>query len=152
MFLFAILSLLIGATLTAGGVYLLTLSGSPYYVIAGILLLYSGWLGLTKNERVRPVFAVFLILTAIWSVYESGLDWWPLATRLGLFLGLGILLFWKIGYCTGKNFYLATWAMITIALLGTIWVPTHNLDGELNQTIVSDSPRIGQVPDDSWYA
>ena len=39
----AIVMVLIGLTLTVGGAWLLGLGGSPYYLIAGVLLLISGW-------------------------------------------------------------------------------------------------------------
>ncbi|MFM2486223.1 membrane-bound PQQ-dependent dehydrogenase, glucose/quinate/shikimate family [Celerinatantimonas yamalensis] len=152
MFLFAVFTLMIGATLAVGGGYLISLHGSPYYLIAGIFLLYNAWLAFKKSAKVRQIYAIFLILTAIWAVWESGIDWWPLATRLGLFLALGVLLLRRPNPVSGGWFYTTSWTIITVALLATMLVPTHNLNGQLNTKVINDSPRIGAVPDDSWYA
>jgi quinoprotein glucose dehydrogenase len=39
----AIVMVVIGLTLTLGGAWLMSLGGSPYYLIAGLLMLASAW-------------------------------------------------------------------------------------------------------------
>ncbi|WP_235263693.1 hypothetical protein [Nitrincola sp. A-D6] len=63
MLLFSILVALIGLALTAGGVYLLSLGGSLYYLLAGVVLLLNAWLGFKRHALARPLFALFLVIT-----------------------------------------------------------------------------------------
>jgi len=90
MIVFAILLLLLGVVLLGGGLWLVSLGGSLYYTIAGIALIVAGVSVKGRRPVARWVYAVFLAGTAAWALWESGLDWWPLATRLGLFLLLAI--------------------------------------------------------------
>ncbi|MBO9136939.1 membrane-bound PQQ-dependent dehydrogenase, glucose/quinate/shikimate family [Rhizobium sp. B230/85] len=73
---------LLGLAIGVLGGWLVTLGGSPYYLIAGILLLVTGVL-LFRNNRAAPwVYAFVLIGTFIWALMESGLDGWALIPRL----------------------------------------------------------------------
>lgn len=65
---------LMGAALGAGGVWLLRLDGSPYYVAAGVGYLFSGVLLLNRRAASQWVYTVLIIGTLIWAVSESGFD------------------------------------------------------------------------------
>lgn len=73
---------LIGAVLTVGGLWLLTLGGSPYYVLAGIGLLVSGGLLFLRRVTGVWVYGVVFIATVIWALWEVGLRGWPLVPRV----------------------------------------------------------------------
>ena len=79
---FAIVLILIGLTLAVGGVRLVSLGGSFYYVIAGIAVLASGVLLWRRDRRGSLLYGLLLVATALWSLYEVGTDLWALAPRL----------------------------------------------------------------------
>ncbi|WP_455924250.1 glucose/quinate/shikimate family membrane-bound PQQ-dependent dehydrogenase [Pseudomonas putida] len=90
--LLGLVMLLMGLGLLAGGVKLATLGGSLYYVIAGLFLVVTGILLLTGRSVAIGIYAVFLLGSTIWSLAETGLDWWQLVPRLSLWFVLGLLL------------------------------------------------------------
>lgn len=71
-----------------GGAKLVLLGGSPYFLTAGIGLSASGFL----IARARPagglVFGALFLATIIWALWEVGLAFWPLISRL-LAMGVG---------------------------------------------------------------
>ncbi len=87
--LLGLLILLLGATLAAGGGWLLVLGGSPYYVLIGIALVAAGSLIFRLKAMGAGIFAGALVATVIWGVWEVGLNGWALLPRV---LGLAILL------------------------------------------------------------
>lgn len=78
----AVLLVLLGLVLMAGGVRLLMLGGSPYYLCAGLLLLIGGILGFLGRGAALWLYAAFLLGTLAWSLAEAGLRFWPLLPRL----------------------------------------------------------------------
>lgn len=86
--------LLIGAALTIMGIRLLTLGGTPYYVIAGIALIIDGILLILRRREGFWLYALILLYTIVWGIYEVGLDGWQLMPRifapavLGLWISL----------------------------------------------------------------
>jgi quinoprotein glucose dehydrogenase len=84
--------LLIGAVLTLGGVKLLTLAGSPYYLLAGLACVISGLLLWRGDPRGLLVYAAMLAATVVWSVWEVGGAFWQLLPRLAGPTVIGLLL------------------------------------------------------------
>ena len=83
--------LLLGIAIGCGGLWLIALGGSWYYAIAGVGLIVSGALLMRRHRAGAWVYWLVLIGTAGWSAWESGLDYWRWVPRLGLVLGLGIV-------------------------------------------------------------
>ncbi|MBC5784064.1 membrane-bound PQQ-dependent dehydrogenase, glucose/quinate/shikimate family [Ramlibacter sp. USB13] len=83
---------LAGLVLLAGGGWLVGLGGSWYYAVAGVVLLADAWLLWRGRAAARLLFALLLAGTLAWALWESGLDWWPLAARLDVLFVLGLLL------------------------------------------------------------
>jgi len=89
----AVLLILIGLAIGGGGIVLVSLGGSFYYVLGGITVLVSGVSLWQRHALALHLYAAFLIATLIWSLTEVGADGWALAPRLiapaivGLFLG-----------------------------------------------------------------
>jgi len=73
---------LMGLGLSAGGVYLLWLGGSPYYLAAGLVLI--GAAGLMGRHRASGAWwvAALAVLSMPWALWESGFDFWALFPRL----------------------------------------------------------------------
>src|SRR6185312_13277684 len=72
---------LIGLAISGGGIWLVALGGSVYYIIASIGILVTGALVMARRRSALWVYAAVLIGTLIWAVGEVGFDWWPLAAR-----------------------------------------------------------------------
>ena len=79
---FAVIVALFGLALAAGGVWLISLGGSWYYLIAGAGMLVSGVL--LFMQRISGVWLYWLVFvgTIIWALWEVGLDAWALLPRL----------------------------------------------------------------------
>src|ERR1700743_264946 len=80
--LFGLVLLAIGAVLAIGGFKLVSLGGSPYYIIIGIVLFVSSLLTLLGRVLGYQLYVLAFLATLIWSLYESGLDGWALVPRL----------------------------------------------------------------------
>jgi quinate dehydrogenase (quinone) len=84
-FYLAFLGLVIGAAglfFSYYGGKLVSLGGSWYFVIAGILLILSGLLIVTARSLGGALFLIVWLATLPWSVFDAGLDFWPLISRL----------------------------------------------------------------------
>ncbi|CAK9885773.1 MAG: Quinoprotein glucose dehydrogenase [Candidatus Erwinia impunctatus] len=89
--LFAVIS---GLYLLAGGVWLATLGGSLYYIIAGVVQLIVALLLFRRRSSALLWYALFLTGTLVWSLWEVGPDFWALTPRLDVtfFFGLWLVL------------------------------------------------------------
>ena len=88
----ALFLLLVGGLLAWLGGELLIAGGSPYYVIAGLVLVAAAWLAWRQSRALLSLFAALWLVTLGWGLWESGLDGWALAARLGLFTAIGLWL------------------------------------------------------------
>jgi quinoprotein glucose dehydrogenase len=84
--------LLYGAGLAVPGGILLSLGGSPFYLIAGLTAIGCAFLLWRGDARAPLLYALLLSGTLIWALWESGLDGWALVPRLGLPILLGLWL------------------------------------------------------------
>lgn len=82
---------LLGLALAAGGIRLVSLGGSWYFLIGGLAMAVSGLLIARRLPAGAWLFAVFLVATAIWAVADSGLVFWPLFSRLFMFSAIGVV-------------------------------------------------------------
>ncbi|TQI79845.1 quinate dehydrogenase (quinone) [Serratia fonticola] len=81
---------IIGLALAIGGVYLASLGGSLYFGLMGLAMLISAvWVIKLKPAGVW-LYALAFVLTIIWALWDVGLDFWPLFSRLFMF---GVLAF-----------------------------------------------------------
>jgi quinate dehydrogenase (quinone) len=80
--------ILAGLFFAIGGAKLTMLGGSWYFLIAGIAIVLSGLLILMRRPSGALLFGVVTIGTALWAVWDAGLDYWPLISRL-LAFGVG---------------------------------------------------------------
>ena len=86
--LLAAFLLLVGATLLAGGAWLIAIGGSPYYLLSGGATAASGILLWRRDRRGSWLYGAMLAVTLGWELWESGLDLWALAPRL---IGPGVI-------------------------------------------------------------
>ncbi|RYD21384.1 MAG: membrane-bound PQQ-dependent dehydrogenase, glucose/quinate/shikimate family, partial [Spirochaetia bacterium] len=93
--LIGLVLLALGAYFLYGGYQLMVLGGSLYYVVAGIVLIATACLLARADVRAGYLYVAFFVATLVWALWESGLQFWPLAARLGMFAVIGLL----IGLC-----------------------------------------------------
>lgn len=86
----ALVLLLIGGSLVWLGGQLLFAGGSAFYLPAGFVLVATAWLFWRQSPRALLLFAMLWGVTLVWSLWESGLNGWALAARLGLFTAIGL--------------------------------------------------------------
>ncbi|UPY96487.1 membrane-bound PQQ-dependent dehydrogenase, glucose/quinate/shikimate family [Pectobacterium sp. 21LCBS03] len=81
----------IGAFFAYYGAKLIGLGGSPYFLVSGLVLLISGVLLWRKNVFGAYLYGAVLLGTVIWALWDVGLDFWPLVSRLLTLTGIAIL-------------------------------------------------------------
>ncbi|VWX57750.1 Quinoprotein glucose dehydrogenase [Burkholderiales bacterium 8X] len=93
-FLVLLAVLLLAAALFLGiaGARLVMLGGSWYYIVAAVALLASAILLFARRSGALYVHAALVLGTLAWALWESGLDWWPLAARGDVLFILGVLM------------------------------------------------------------
>lgn len=87
-----VILLLAGAYLGYAGAQLIGLGGSFYYLPAGIALIVTAVLLMRLDLRAVYLYSAFFAVTLVWSLWETGLQFWPLAARLGMFAVFGLLI------------------------------------------------------------
>jgi len=93
--LLALVILIFGLWLFIGGVWLITLGGSPYYGFAGLLLLITSVLMFRGQQVAIWVYALAFLFTLIWALFESGFNGWAQVPRL-----LGPVIMFILVLCT----------------------------------------------------
>ncbi|WP_313338635.1 membrane-bound PQQ-dependent dehydrogenase, glucose/quinate/shikimate family [Stutzerimonas nitrititolerans] len=88
----ALFMLVLGALMSIGGAYLALLGGSWYYLVAGVGLLVAAVLMFVRRRAAIWLYAVLLLGTLLWTLYEVRFDWWQLAPRIDLWCLLGLWL------------------------------------------------------------
>ncbi len=121
---YGLILIAIGAALALGGIKLLSLGGSFYYLPAGLAAAVSGVAVLTGRWRLGGWIWFWLIaVTLVWALAESGLNGWALMPRLlsPFVLGLPFLI---VALARGKGTArlggLATVAA-AIVVTGAVW-------------------------------
>ena len=87
-----ILLALLGLGSLGGGLWLILLGGSWYYAIAGVLFLATAVLLVKRSPAALSIYALLVIGTLIWALWEAGLDWWRLSARGDVIAVVGFLL------------------------------------------------------------
>lgn len=123
VWLVALGAALAGAWLTWGGAVLIANGGSWYYFPAGLALVATAGGLVTRRAFAWPLYGALLVVTLLWSLWEAGLEFWPLVARLvaPAVLGLVLLLppFRKQGGQAGAWRLAAPLAAVILVLLGS---------------------------------
>jgi quinoprotein glucose dehydrogenase len=161
----ALVFLLIGAALGAGGVWLAVLGGSWYYILAGLAFLITSYLLFRKRASALLVYAILVIGTLGWAIWEIGFDWWQLAPRGGviILLGLWLLTPWiRRGLNPGDGAQRTSWdsaVPLLLSVLAALVVAGYSMvgdpkqiTGELSEEVITPEPDLGgNVPADDWH-
>lgn len=100
--IFPILLMLIAAPLVLGGVQLVFLGGSSYYLFAGILLVATARRLWRNDPTASLIYGGFMLATIAWSFFESGTNLWALAPRI---LPFGVLGCWFLTPWLRRSLY-----------------------------------------------
>ena len=168
----AILFAFIGIALGYGGIKLALLGGSLYYIITAVGFLLTAFLLFTRRAAALWVYALIILGTLGWAIYEVGFDWWPLGSRGGIVVLLGLWLLLppirkalspasreiaptveqaRAGNASPLPLLAAIAAALIVAGVAISKDP-HNLDGSLPTEEVAAAPDTGNaVPDGEWH-
>jgi quinoprotein glucose dehydrogenase len=154
---------IMGLALAAGGAWLAVLGGSIYYLIAGLVLLLTAWLLAIGRAEALVVYAVLLLGTMAWAIWEVGLDFWSLAPRGDVLAPLGAwLLLPFITSHLAPRLRAARWAL-GLVLVGAAIVlglslsrDRHDLAGTLPESgttgaVAASAPSVPEAGE-NWTA
>ena len=162
----AVILLIIGAAMVAGGLSLAMLGGSLYYLIAGIAIIAAAILLWRRDSRGAWLYGAILLATWLWSFWEVGANGWALIPRVGLFTAVGalILMPWSRRAYGGTekpwlsgSAWLAVGTVIVVALV-TILIsqPGMPKSGDtsqaISQTAETEWPTWGNAPSGTRHA
>ncbi|EIK94390.1 quinate dehydrogenase [Pseudomonas sp. M47T1] len=86
-----LITLLAGLFMLAGGAYLIALSGSWYFALAGLGMTLAGVLLARRRLSGAVLYLAVFAVSVVWSMWDVGLAFWPLFSRLFAFAALAFL-------------------------------------------------------------
>lgn len=161
---------LIAIYLGYGGIQLIGLGGSFYYVIAALFLLVSAFYLFKHQIKGAYAFFIFLALTVIWAIWEAGFDFWPFIARVGLFAFIGIFVALVMPSLKGteqcKHVKSASYTVSIVLLLvvvgafinafNPIWLVKPDQNVKLSENTVTDDQanwtNYGRTPDGQQFS
>lgn len=161
----AALIAIIGLVLTGGGGWLLSLGGSPYYLVTGLAFLVTAVLLLRRSGAALWLYALVILGSLGWAIWEVGFDWWQLGPRGGVIVLIGLWLMLPairrpLGFAspTGTP-YPASALPLAVAVLVSIGVAgfamtqdPHDVAGSLPTDVANATPALGgNVPAGEWH-
>lgn len=155
----ALFALLTGLYLLLAGIWLAAIGGSWYYPLSGLVMLIIAGLLWKGQARALTLYALLLIATLLWSVWEVGFDFWALAPRCGVLVIFGIWLL--LPFVSTRLSFPARGAIGS--LLGALvvsgallsWASLHDpqeINGVLQLTSESTASDSPSVADADWPA
>ncbi|BAN48782.1 glucose/quinate/shikimate family membrane-bound PQQ-dependent dehydrogenase [Metapseudomonas resinovorans] len=82
---------IVGLLLVIGGGVLVARGGSWYYLIAGLAIVISGGLIARSRPSGAWLYAIVLLLSCVWAVWDAGFEFWPLLSRLLMLAVIGFV-------------------------------------------------------------
>ncbi|WP_416797008.1 glucose/quinate/shikimate family membrane-bound PQQ-dependent dehydrogenase [Ciceribacter azotifigens] len=154
----------LGLVLLAGGMQLLMLGGSPFYLVAGIVLTLTAVLIAMRRALALWLYGLFIIVSLGWAIFEVGFEWWQLAARGGLIIVLGLVLLLpgvrrRLGDPYADEPRPASAIPVAIPIVIALIVAGFSMttdpadvSGSLPTEAVVAQPRYGgNVPNDEWH-
>lgn len=156
-----VILILMGLFLAIGGIDLITLDGSYYYLIAGLSLIIIGTLIAINRKQALPLYGLFLFGSTLWALWEVGLSWWELVVpRLWVWFVVGFILllpwWWKPLQARTQQprFPLLLSAAMVIAALTIIapfFTSPKNIKGVIDNPL-AEHINPDQIAADDWPA
>ena len=156
---------LMGLALALGGGQLVALGGSVYYLITGIAFIVTAVLLYLRRPTALVLYALIILGSLAWAIWEVGFDWWQLGPRGGLIILIGMWLLtpWirrPLGfqsptgarYATGATSLAASVGLAVVMALASMFVDPYDLKGRLPEAAVAAAPSMGNaVPPGEWH-
>jgi quinoprotein glucose dehydrogenase len=148
-----------GLYLLVGGVWLVASGGSPYYVIAGVVMLVTAVLVQRRKPLALGLYALLLLGTIGWSLWEVGTDFWALTPRLGVLVIFGIWLLLPFVYRrfdaparTPAMALGATLIVSGVVLVYAVFNDPQELNGTLSSASAPEAATAASAADADWPA
>ncbi|WP_312984930.1 glucose/quinate/shikimate family membrane-bound PQQ-dependent dehydrogenase [Atlantibacter sp.] len=155
----ALFAALCGLYLLIGGVWLVTLGGSWYYPIAGLVMLGVAWLLWRGKQSALWLYAALLLATMLWSIWEVGFDFWALTPRCDILVFFGIWLIlpfvWRKLPVISRPALpsMMVTLIITAGILGwAIFNDPQEINGTLKTDAAAATTAAPAIPDGDWPA
>ncbi|SEB44443.1 quinoprotein glucose dehydrogenase [Pseudomonas saponiphila] len=125
----------------------------------GLAMLVSGVLIARGNPRGARLYGVALVLTAIWAVWDAGLEYWPLVSRVLAFAVIGLvvaLVYPSLMRASGARPGRAAHGLAgllgvgVVATLAYMFVPTHMVKADKVPAIQPVAPGTEQKDWAHW--
>jgi len=169
---------LLGAVLVAGGVWLITLGGSWYYLIAGASFLLTAFFLVTGATTALWIYAAVVAGTMGWALWEVGFDWWALAPRGGVIFLIGLFLLTpgvtraldrsrrtdrldsrpdaappQVSAFRGAGLPLTAALCAALVVAVTSWfIDPHQIEGSVQEAPAGTAVGAQDVPPGEWHA
>lgn len=142
----AVVMILFGLPIAAGGIWLITLGGSWYYLLAGLGLLISAFFLLRHSMTGVWIYLLTFAGTLIWALWERGLDGWAQVPRLVAPTVILVLVLLAIPALRGR-FAGGRVALATVAVgLMSLGASTAVLTATQQSTLVAQETTAPQAP------
>ncbi len=126
-----LISMLLALILAASGLFfviegatLLSLHGSPYFLVSGIIMLFSMVQLFRRRASGAILVVVNAIFTLLWALTDVGLQFWPLVSRLMFPFGLAVvalLILPALQHYQGKPAARkSAWSLATLFITGLV--------------------------------
>lgn len=155
----ALFAVLCGLYLFIGGVWLVTLGGSWYYPIAGLVMSGVAWLLWRGKQAALWLYAALLLATMLWSIWEVGFDFWALTPRCDILVFFGIWLIlpfvWRKLPVISRPALpsMMVTLIITAGILGwAIFNDPQEINGTLKTDAAAATTAAPTIPDGDWPA
>ncbi|WP_174493660.1 glucose/quinate/shikimate family membrane-bound PQQ-dependent dehydrogenase [Acinetobacter sp. Marseille-Q1623] len=143
----AVIAAIFGLVLLIGGIYLAVLGGSWYYIIAGLFFLITAILLQKLKSSALIVYAVLVLGTVVWGLWEVGSDFFALAPRLDILGLFGLFLLIPAvtrGFANSKGAKVALTGSLAITIAVMIY-SIFNDPQEIRGTLTSQQPATAQA-------
>lgn len=155
----ALFAVLCGLYLFIGGVWLITLGGSWYYPIAGLVMSGVAWLLWRGKQAALWLYAALLLATMLWSIWEVGFDFWALTPRCDILVFFGIWLIlpfvWRKLPVISRPALpsMMVTLIITAGILGwAVFNDPQEINGTLKTDATAATTAAPAIPDGDWPA
>ncbi len=152
--LVAIVLVIFGLPIAAGGVWLIALGGSWYYLPAGIGLLLTAYFLFRRDMMATWVYLITYVATLVWALWEAGFNGWAQVPRLVAPTVVLLLVLSTIPVLRGSirryGTGMAAAAVTLVGAFGAINVAQYGVEPSYAQEeLAPEAPVLDETPADA---